>query len=71
MRLQDETGRELSRVYARVDADEAEAVLYGIQQAVEGVRLALESDDAATAFMFIIGEDDPEVPPPDEAMRLH
>ena len=71
MNLQDETGRTLSRVYVTVDADEAEAVLDRILEAAEGVRLARESDDPATAFVFVLGDDGTELPPPDETMRLH
>jgi hypothetical protein len=55
VKLHDEDGRELRRVYVTVPAAEAEAFLRMIEAAGKGVRQARDADDPATDFMFVLG----------------
>jgi hypothetical protein len=63
VKLHDEDGRQLRRVYVTVPAPEAEALLGMIANAAEGVRDARGSSDPATEFMFVLDGDVPEPPP--------
>jgi hypothetical protein len=63
MKLHDNDGNELTRVYVTVHAAEAEALLKMIEDAARGVAEARKADDPATAFMFVLDAEGTEPAP--------
>jgi hypothetical protein len=61
MKLHDETGRELRRVYVTTRGPEAQALLQMIQDAARGVDRAREAD-ARSDFMFVLDSTGTEHP---------
>ena len=65
MKLHDEDGRSLRKVYVTVSGSEAEALLKMVQDAERGVRQARHGPQYATDFMFVL--EATEAPPESHA----